>query len=136
MNNTAKYIIGGLLVGALMLWSQAPVRLVDGSATGVVLGAPGRPYSSGMVTSVTTGTTITSTTTKVKTLFCRNVSGATVTFTIADSGGTVYFPPAAEGLAAGEVFMMSGNDTGLTMAGIVVTPSANSALGCQVEGAQ
>lgn len=136
MNNIAKYIVGGLLIGALMLWSQAPVRLVDRDATGIVLGAAGRSYNSGMVTSVTTGTTITATTTKVKTLFCRNVSGATVTFTIADSGGTVYFPPSATGLAAGEVFLMSGNDTGLTMAGVVVTPSANSALGCQVEGAQ
>lgn len=136
MNNKMKYIVGALLVGALMLWAQAPVRLVDGGATGIVLGAPGRPYNSGMVTSVTTGTTITSATTKVKTLFCRNVGGATVTFTIADSGGTVYFPPNATGLATNEVFMMSGNDTGLTMAGVVVTPSANASLGCQVEGAQ
>lgn len=136
MNNILKYLGVGLVAATLALWSQAPVRLVDGSATGMVLGAPGRPYNSGMVTSVTTGTTITSTTTKVKTLFCRNVSGATVTFTIADSGGTVYFPPAADGLGAGEVFMMSGNDTGLTMAGVVVTPSADNALGCQVEGAQ
>ena len=136
MNNKMKYIVGALLVGALMLWAQAPVRLVDGNANGMVLGAPGRPYNSGMVTAVTTGTTITSVTTKVKTLFCRNVSGATVTFTIADAGGTVYFPPNSEGLPANGLFFMSGNDTGLTMAGVVVTPSANAALGCQVEGAQ
>jgi len=136
MNNIMKYIGVGLVLGALMLWSQAPVRLVDGSATGIVLGAPGRPYNSGMVTSVTTGTTITTTTTRVKTLFCRNVGASTVTFTIADAGGTVYFPPNATGLATNEVFMMSGNDTGVTMAGVVITPSANASLGCQVEGAQ
>jgi hypothetical protein len=136
MNNILKYIGIGLVGIGFALWAQSPVRLVDGQATGIILGAPGRPYNSGMVTSVTTGTTITNVTTKVKTLFCRNVSGGTVTFTITDSGGTVYFPSNATGLGAGEVFLMSGNDTGLTMAGVVVTPNANGALGCQVEGAQ
>jgi hypothetical protein len=126
----------GLVLGfaVAIALAQAPVRLVDGTAKGIVLGAPGTPYNSGMVTGVTTGTTITAATTKVKVMFCRNNSASDITFTITDSGGTVYFPTNTS--TAKQAFMLVASDIGLTMTGIVITPSANSALACQVEGAQ
>jgi hypothetical protein len=134
VNKTIKMIGVVLGLAAGLMLAQVPVRLVDGSSTGVVLGAVGKPYNSGMVTTVTSGTAITALTTKVKVLFCRNNTGAAVNFSVTDAGGTVYFPSNA--LASNGAVLMVASDIGITMTGVTVTPASNSAIACQVEGAQ
>lgn len=142
VNKTVNKVLVGLgvmLAVSLVLlfqpsFAQAPVRLVDRNSTGIVLGASGVAYNSGLVTTSVGGTTITSAPTKVKVLFCRNNSASPVTFSITDNAGVVYFP--SNNINANEAFMLIGSDSGLTMNGVRVLPGTNSVFACQVEGAQ
>ncbi len=133
MDKISKFLIGLWVVAGLAI-AQQPVRVVVGGGMGVILGAPGQPYNSTMTAITTGGTALTANVVKVKVLFCRNDSGSDTTFTVTNAAGTVYFPTNTIGTK--EVVMMGGTDSGVSMTGVTITAGANSAVACQVEGAQ
>lgn len=134
MTKVQKILIGLGLVGAIAVFAQAPVRLVTSGVTGLVLGAPGASYNSGLIAVTTGGTAITAVSTKVKVLFCRNNAATDTTLSVTDASANVYVP--VQNLVTKGVFFLAGTDSGLTLVGVTVTAGANSAIACQVEGAQ
>lgn len=119
---------------AMLGLAQAPVRLVDRTATEINLGAVGGRWISGLTTISTSGTTITTAVTRVKTIHCRNNSASTATVTITDGGGAVYFP--TNDVPVRGVMVVVYGDAGLTMSGITVTAGTVGVIACQIEGAQ
>lgn len=123
-------LVGGSLIAAV------PTRLTSGvNDTEVVLGTPGVRYLAEMQAITTTPTTLTSTPTYVKVMWCVNTSGGAVTLSVTDAGGTKEYLPTVSVLADSAMLAV-GSDTGVYMNGIRWTAGSNSALSCQVQGVQ
>lgn len=116
--------------------AQVPVKIVDGTNTEQMLGAPGRRVIYTMQDVPNSSTAVVTSTIRVVTLFCSNYTGGAVTLTITDNQGSpiTYFP--AVSLAANSAIMLVAQ-SGLTFtSGLKWAASASTSIKCQIEGVQ
>lgn len=132
--NMIKNFLALMVLMVAAMQAQTPVTIVERGGTKIVLGAIGATYNSGMTAIVTTGTAITTSNIKFKVIWCRNDSAGALNITVADAAGEVYVP--TQSMAAKSVLFVAGTDMGVSVAGLTITASANSAIKCQVEGAR
>jgi hypothetical protein len=123
-----------ILLFITSLFGQVPVKIVDGNGVAVNVGSAGSSTTYAMQAVPNSSTALVSSTFKVQTIFCANITAGAVTLTITDNQGSpVTYVPAVS-MAANSIFMIN-SVTGLTFtSGLKWSASASTSIYCQVEG--
>lgn len=131
-----KILAVAAIVGGLMLSAQLPVKRVDGNGSEIMSGPAGTRVLYTMATVPNSDTALTTSTIKVTTLFCNNITASSATLLVQNNVASpkTYYPTIT--IAANQaVSLVDGN--GLTFtSGLRWTAGTINAIQCQVEGVQ
>lgn len=132
----SKVILGiglAILFGALLVFGQPPVKLVDGNNAEVAIAAAGKKYESGLVTIGATETTIASVTTKVQGVWCS--VPATTTLVLKDGNGSEWLPTGTS-ITGPSALLIVNTPMGFTWTNGVKGTSGSGNVKCAVVGVQ
>ena len=125
----------GVIIGALILWAQSPVKITDGNSVERVTAAAGAAYNSGMTTLPGTLTVAVDATIWTQFLYCGNIDTIARTVTVTDNQSTPKVYLNAVSISANGVLTANFGSTGVPFAnGVKWQASTTNAINCVIIG--